>query len=197
MNIKHISLFSLLCTSAITADTNTITQELNAAKKAFAECQNSKFRFNCNTEKERFKQAKNVFLLPHQENINNAEKASKELGSIIHNHKDLINTPVIGTIYFGYLNHKYVPTILKGYSSKAVKDIVDSSSYYEKSDTIIQETLSKEPEKYTTVNLNQSIFLRGGYSGYTLSCNASEVKAANNEILDLIKKQSETPFIKL
>ena len=81
MNIKYISLLSLLCIASAQCTEKIAKKELDTAKEKLVNCQGS-WRYgittSCSNELKAFEQAKQEFLKPHREKMNEGIKANNE-----------------------------------------------------------------------------------------------------------------------
>lgn len=85
MNIKYVSLLSLLCVVGAQCTEKTAPKKIDIAKKVYLDCRNSwEMRLTgCNSQLKAFEQAKQEFLLPHREEMDKGISANNYFNKMI------------------------------------------------------------------------------------------------------------------
>jgi len=197
MNIKNISLFSLLCIA--NANAITVTEQLDKAKKELLECQKSKFKVSCNREKERFKQSKKEFVAPHYAKMNEGiEKdrairhmtgtwrqyvpflAKKEKEKIdLEYHENYYETWGHGWIWEAFAGRSDYDFLASEKSATEFAEFVVNDRYHPGQSSYVEDMLG-----------NRAIWNASKPENKPL------VKAAQAKVKQMIKEQSETPIQK-
>ncbi len=199
MNIKYISLLSLLC--AARANAVTVTQKLDEAKKELLECKKSISgkMLSCDQEKDRFKQSKEAFVAPHREKMEEGINKNRQIRKITGTWRQFVP----------FLAKKETEKILQEYYENyyqtwghgwIVEAFVGRSDY----DFLSSDQSTTEFAKYVIndrYHAGQSSYVEDMLGNRAIGKannpeNKPLVKAAQKSVLDLVKKQSEEPIQK-
>jgi len=179
MNIKYVSLLSLLC--AASAQAESAPKKIDIAKKAYFDCRNSWWHeyglTKCDAELKAFEQARQEFLHPHRENIDKNIAEYREYKQKQDNaypwHREFGNQEIQKTCFKIYGHTQ----IANAFDRKNEHDFLNSNkSTEELSKQILDEYLS-----INNIDMAEII--------YNYDFNTNNMHKAKYEIMEMIKQQ--------
>ena len=197
MNIKYMSLISVLFVASASAIT--VTEQLDAAKKALNDCRASKYRISCNREEERFKQDVLKFVSPHHTKMEEGIKKSREIVSEPQSLRERV--PFLGNDIrekrLQKYNENYYETwghgwVFEAFAGRSNYDFLSSEkSASEFAEYIVNDSYGPGQSSYVEDMLgNRAIWNADKPENKPL------VKAAQEKVKRMIKQQAETPLQK-
>jgi hypothetical protein len=188
MNIKHISLLSLLCIVSAQCTEKTTPKKIDIAKKAYLDCREylSKKTTECNSELKAFEQTKQEFLQPHREKMHDGISAHKRYNEAFR-HTSSWNIPALevsrNANYFETWGHGLIVEAFDGrnnydflYSDKSVEEF---------SNQILNEPFCTDHSSYVKYMLGNRFMWEAEMQGK----HQDHIDSARSKIKQIIKEQ--------
>lgn len=181
MNIKYVSLLSLLCVAGAQCTEKIARKKIDTAKAAYFDCRNS-YRYAlgltaCDAELKAFEQTRQEFLNPHRENIDKNTAKLKEYkqkqADAYPWHREFGNQEIQKT-YFKTWGHS---KIIDVFDRKNEHDFLNSNKSTEE--------LSKQilDEYYSIDNIDIAEII------YNYDFSTNSMHKAKDEVMQMIKQQ--------